>query len=541
MRQTNSWTLRRTVDERFPRLRWRDLAGAAGIFAVFVLGAVGAQSGPSVRVDGGLIRGTLNDGGGAAFKGIAYAQPPVGELRWREPMPVRAWSGTRDATAFGAVCPQNPGAAIPNAVDLISEDCLFLNVWTSEWPVTSRRPVLVFIPGGGNINGAGSEGRNDGSHLARRGIVVVTMNYRLGSFGFFSHAALTAESPNRASGNQGLLDQIAALRWVRANIDRFGGDSDAITIAGISAGAVDVTALMTSPLTKNLFRQAVMQSGPARNVLGQPLPRAEAEQQGAAHTRTWGAAGEATLRDLRAIPMATILKSQPPRPVAHLNVSIDGHVVLSPPADVFAAGRQHAVPAIMGNGARDFTPGSQPPADLHAEIGSTYGPLAAKARPLYAAADELHGAPEVQWATDVGFRCGTVMQLTQHAATGQPVFAYEFARLVTPEIQPGGNLHGVDNGYVFGTFATRGQGNKLPSIAFTTGDAALSEGMQRYWVNFVRTGNPNGPGLPPWPTFSSSARQYLEFSEAGTVARSNLRRAQCDVYVENEERLRTLR
>jgi para-nitrobenzyl esterase len=133
------------------------------------------------------------------------------------------------------------------------------------------------------------------------------------------------------------------------------------------------------------------------------------------------------------------------------------------------------------------------------------------------------------------------MQLTQHAATGQPVFAYEFARLVTPEVQPGGNLHGVDNGYVFGTFATRGQGNELPSIAFTAGDAALSETMQRYWVNFVKTGNPNGPGLPPWPAFSSSARQYLGFTEAGTVARGNLRRAQCDVYVENVERLRTSR
>ena len=394
------------------------------------------------------------------------------------------------------------------ALDIISEDCLFVNVWTAEWPVTSRRPVLVFIPGGGNINGAGSEGRNDGSHLARRGIVVVTMNYRVASFGFFSHAALTAESPNRASGNQGLLDQIAALTWVRVNIDRFGGDPDAITIAGISAGAVDVTALMTSPLTKGLFRGAMMQSGPARNALGDPLPRAEAEQQGAAHTRTWGASGEATLRDLRAVPMATILKSQPPRPVSHLNVSIDGHVVSLPPADVFAAGRQHAVPAIMGNGARDFTPGSPPPADLGAVIGRTYGPLAAKARPLYAAADPLHGTPEVQWATDVGFRCGTVMQLTQHAATGQPVFAYEFARLVTPEVQPGGNIHGVDNFYVLGTLATRGQGNKFTSFALTAGDAALSEKMQRYWVNFVKTGNPNGPGLPPWPVFSSSARQY---------------------------------
>jgi para-nitrobenzyl esterase len=178
---------------------------------------------------------------------------------------------------------------------------------------------------------------------------------------------------------------------------------------------------------------------------------------------------------------------------------------------------------------------------LDASITRTYGPLAAKARPLYAAADPLYGAPEVQWATDVGFRCGTVLPLTQQAALGQPVFAYEFARLVTREVQPGGNMHGVDNSYVFGTFATRGQGTNLPSIAFTPGDAALSDLMQQYWVNFVRTGGPNGPGLPRWPVFGSSARPYLEFTADSAVAKHNLRRAQCDVFFENEVRLRTSR
>ena len=520
--------------------RWGGIAAAAVLAVCLRLPSIEAQTPPMVDIRGGTIRGLrLNEG--AVFRGVPYAAPPVGALRWREPMPVEAWSGTRDATEFGSICPQNAGAAIPNALDIISEDCLFLNVWTAEWPIASRRPVLVFIPGGGNINGAGSEARSDGSHLARRGIVVVTLNYRLGSFGFFSHAALTAESPHQASGNQGLLDQIAALRWVRANIDRFGGDPDAITLAGISAGAVDVTALMTSPLTTGLFRRAVMQSGPARNVLGQPLSRADAEEQGAAHTRSWGASVDATLRDLRSIPMAIILKSQPARPVPYLNVSIDGHVVLMPPADAFAKGRQHAVPAIMGNAARDFTPGAEPPADLDAVIARAYGPLAANARPLYASADELHGTPEVQWATDVGFRCGTVMQLMQHAATGQPVFAYEFARLVMPEVQPGGNLHGVDTGYVFGTFATRGQGNKLAPITVTPGDAALSDGMQRYWVNFVKTGNPNGPGLTLWPVFNASARQYLEFTGTGTMARNSLRRPQCDLYAGNEERVRPWR
>jgi para-nitrobenzyl esterase len=209
---------------------------AAVMLAIVGLTAVRTQSHPTVQVSGGMIRGLLTDGGGAAFKGIPYAEPPVGDLRWREPTPARGWTGTRDATQFGAICPQHPSATIPNAAEIAKEDCLFLNVWIPAWPVTENRPVLLWIPGGGNINGGTTEARHDGSSLARRGIVVVTINYRLGSFGFFSHPALTAESQHRASGNQGLLDQVAALDWVRANISPFGGDPNAITIGGVSAG-----------------------------------------------------------------------------------------------------------------------------------------------------------------------------------------------------------------------------------------------------------------------------------------------------------------
>ena len=260
----------------------------AAVLAVAGL-SVMAQSAPVVDVTGGQIRGEYLPGGGAVFRGVPYAHPPTGDFRWRAPAPVVAWSGVRDARVFGAICPQQPSVTLPNAPELISEDCLSLNVWTSEWPVTeARRPVLLRIPGGGNINGGTSEARYDGHTIARRGIVVVTINYRLGSFGFFSHPALTAESPRRASGNQGLLDQVAALEWVHANITRFGGDPTAITLAGSSAGGIDIGALMTSPLTKGRFARASIESGPARNALGDPLPLDEAERQGAAHAARWG-------------------------------------------------------------------------------------------------------------------------------------------------------------------------------------------------------------------------------------------------------------
>jgi len=509
---------------------------AAGL-AVAGLSVV-AQSPPDVEVTGGRIRGEQLAGGVAVFKGIPYAHPPTGEFRWREPAPVVSWDGVRDATAFGNICPQQPSVTFPNASDLISEDCLSLNVWTPEWPATgASRPVLLRIPGGGNINGGTSEARYDGHAIARRGLVVVTINYRLGSFGFFSHPALTAESPRRASGNQGLLDQVAALEWVHANIARFGGDPAAITLAGSSAGAIDITALMTSPLTKGRFARAIIESGPARNALGDPLPREEAERLGAAHTTTWGTQAGRSLQDLRALSMKTILGAQPSRPVPYLNLTVDGYVVPVAPALAFAAGRQHAIPAIMGNAARDFTPGAPPPSGLTALINERYGPLAERARRLYAADDPLYGTPEVQWATDIGFRCGTVLQLVQHMNAGNRTFAFEFARLASPPIQPGGNIHGLHGSYVMGTLATRGEGAKLQPMTVTPEDTKLSDLMQQYWVNFIKTGDPNGPALPVWPGFREPERTYVQLAEAGVIAKQGLRQSQCDIYIEHIDRL----
>jgi para-nitrobenzyl esterase len=485
----------------------------------------GSESNPIVKVTGGSIRGELITTGGAVFKGIPYAQPPTGERRWREPMPVKAWTGIRDATQFGPICAQNPSGGFANAAISSSEDCLHLNVWTAEWPVRTRRPVLFWIPSGGNLSGGTSSPRQDGSHLARRGVVVVTMNHRLGSFGFFSHPDLTRESPHHASGNQGLLDLVAALEWVHANITQFGGDPNEITMGGVSSGGVNISALMTSALARGKFKRAIMQSGPPfMPLVGDPLPRSEAERRGVAQTAAWNAPPRATLSDLRSIPVSEILKAQ--RPVAHLNLSVDGYIIRKPPTEVFASGGQHKVPAIIGHNVRDFVPGTDPPTDLDTAIQQAYGPLASRARPLYSGTDPLYGAPAVQWATDVSFRCPAVMQQAQHAATGNTVFAYEFARLVTPEIYPGGNIHGLDGGFVLGT----------SSIRFTDSDTRLSDQMQQYWINFIRTGDPNGPGLPSWSAFRDPTRHFMQFAPSGAVAKEGVRRTQCDFYIENVSR-----
>ena len=303
-----------------------------------------AQTDPIVNVTGGQIRGTAL-AGGAAFKGIPFAAAPTGERRWREPMPVQPWSGVRDATRFGAICPQAPSPIVGEAIKTASEDCLFLNVWTAQWPVAgAARPVMVWIPGGGNFAGAASQAAYDGEPLARRGVVLVTLNYRLGPFGFFSHPALTRESPRRASGNQGILDQIAALRWVQENIARFGGDPKNVTIFGESAGSLDVSVLMTSPLSKGLFHRAIGESG-AVVLASEPSTLAEAEKRGQAAAARWKVPADASVETLRAVSTADIIAAQPnlfgdgiADAVPNLGITVDGYVFPRKPAQVFAAG-----------------------------------------------------------------------------------------------------------------------------------------------------------------------------------------------------------
>jgi para-nitrobenzyl esterase len=515
------------------------------VVAMFIASAAIAVSpiaaAQTVTVTGGKIQGAILDKGGAVFKGIPYAQPPVGELRWHEPVPVKPWAGVRDATAFGAICAQNPPVVDPKrfAGQTGKEDCLFLNVWTAEWPSKSRKPVMVWIPGGANRFGSTSDARFDGESLAQRGVVLVSLNYRLGLFGFFSHPELTRESSHHASGNQGILDQIAALKWVRDNIAKFGGDPSNVTIFGESAGSLDVSVLMTSPLSKGLFRRAIGESGAVilSAPLGDPLTLSQAEKLGETVAATWSIPASASVRDLRAVSTADILKAESGNPLdvfsPNMGIIVDAYDFPKKPAEVFATGEEHRVALLLGNNARErFTP---PPMDLKKAINETYGPIAGRAQALYVgAADPIYGTPADQWKTDNELRCSAVAQLAWHAAAGNPAFEFEFAR-VPPGREAVGATHASELGYVFGTLdrafpiGPPAQPNAL--------DGQLSEAMQRYWTNFAKTGNPNGEQLPTWPGFDVASRAYVQFTDAGPVANEGLRRPYCDLFIENVRRV----
>jgi para-nitrobenzyl esterase len=524
------------------------------ILAIFIIltsiSMAGADSGPIVTVTGGQIRGAMPQRGGAVFKGIPYAQPPIGQLRWREPMPVKPWRGVHESTAFGAICAQAP-TLVRNAAQISSEDCLFLNVWTPEWPSKSRKPVMVWISGGGNFAGGSSGTRFefDGEPLARHGVVVGTLNYRLAEFGFFSYPALTHESVHHASGNQGILDQIAALKWVRDNIGSFGGDASNVTIFGESAGALDVGVLMTSPLAKGLFKRVIGESGPVvlagdpsdlktRN----PLTLRQAEERGEKFAAAWKLPAGATTSELRAIAASDILAAEPNYLAAappNLGITVDGYVFPKSPAEVFAAGQEQRVALLLGNNAREESPSGSRPKDLTKAIQDAYGPLTKQALELYTVTDPLYGTPDDQWATDSSFRCATVAQLAWHAAAGNPAFEYEFARVPVGR-ETVGSTHASELSYVFGTL-DRGivtTGGPPPGEP-TAVDKQISYAMQQYWTNFAKTGNPNGGDLPKWPKFDASTRSYIQFTDAGAVVKEGLRRPYCDLLIQNLKRLIT--
>jgi len=506
------------------------LTAAAALVIVGV--TLVASDPPIASTTSGSIRGTELAGGGAVFKGVPFGQAPVGNLRWREPQPVPRWEGTRDATSFAPPCAQS-GLLRPELAPSSREDCLYLNVWTPSWPAASDAlPVMVWIHGGGNFAGTSNTPALDGERLARHGVVVVTINYRLSILGFLAHPELSKESPHHVSGNYGLLDQIAALEWVRANIRRFGGDPGNVTIFGESAGSFDVSFLMVSPLAKGLFHRAIAQSG-AVTTLGNALTLRQAEDAGAALIARLNPPPDRVLEGLRGTAPADIFKIEPPyltSPPTSLLATVDGHVLTEQPAESFARGREHRVPLMIGTTARERVPGTTIPTDLTNAIRSAYGPLAAKATTLYEsasrAADPHYGTAAEQWATDTSFRCSSVLEANWHAAAHNPTYEYEFER-VPKGREEFGAAHASEVPYLFGVFAA----GRVPAEYDAT-DRAVSETMQRYWTNFARTGNPNGTGLPAWPAFDPAARRHLAFTDSGAVGRDALRREFCDVYIE---------
>jgi para-nitrobenzyl esterase len=492
--------------------------------------AAGAD--PVVSVTGGQVRGRLLSppAAGAVFKGIPFAQPPVGELRWREPAPVKPWAGVRDAGAYGAPCAQVASGWNDKIAAIASEDCLYLNIWSPEWPGKARKPVMFWIHGGANMGGSalgagGIEPPFDGERLARRGVVVVTINYRLGIFGFMAHPELTAESPHRASGNCGILDQVAALQWVQSNISKFGGDPAKVTIFGQSAGAHDIGLLMVSPLAKGLFHRAIGQSGTV--IIGGRLTPtlAEAEQRGIGMAEKMNAPATGALKHMRSLGTAEVLKASPPyggggqpRP----EPDIDGYAITRLPAEVFRDGGQVAIPLIIGNNGRERAVQGGPEA-LKKSIGDFYGSLSPQAMKLYGLSGEVlpagyppYGDAAAQFATDTMFRCSAATIAGWHSGK-YPTYQYEFTR----GDEPRGAQHSYELRFVFGIL-TEQEREEV--------DRKISDQMQEYWANFAKNGDPNGRGLPVWPKSDPAKREYLEFAKEGPVVKANLRQPFCELF-----------
>jgi para-nitrobenzyl esterase len=431
--------------------------------------------GPQAEIADGTIRGTAI-GKGAVFRGIPYAAPPLGPLRWKPPAPVERWTGVRDALGSGQPCLQ-PDLGY-NARDAAagSEDCLTLDVRTPDLHPRAKLPVMVWIHGGANWAGSGSGTIT--SPIVLHGVVLVTIQYRLGIFGFLSHPALTAESPHHASGNYALMDQIAALRWVQANIAQFGGSPANVTVIGESAGAEDVGLLMVSPLAKGLFAKAVEESGTPGFGL---TPRSLAENE--------SLAAAIPIEKLRAMSGDALLvlqaKMRPPGiddpSFLWLAPTVDGWVIPRPPRDLPPA----SVPLLIGSNGREL----HLYGDIEHALAKGFGSSVRQMRGVYGAleADDL--------ATDLNFRCPARVAAARQPG---PVWLYEFD--IGPSV-----AHAAELPYVFG------QGSVL----------------QTYWVNFVRSGDPNGSGLPAWPRFETKTVPYLDFTDAGPVAKAGLRRTIC--------------
>lgn len=487
-----------------------------------------ARSNTTISISAGKLRGSRTPDGGAVFKGIPFAQPPTGELRWRAPVPAKSWSGIRGATEFGPPCVQGGALGVHS-----SEDCLYLNVWTPDWPMKRPAAVMVWIYGGGNFAGAASDPTFNGESLARHGVILVTVNYRVGVFGFFELPELSAESPHHVSGNYGLLDQITALRWVHDNIAKFGGDPGNVTIFGESAGSLDVNVLMTSPLSKGLYRRVIGESGP----VVAPPTLAEGEKRDEALIAKLSLTGDSVLKQLRALS-STELQRATGQGLAFLGptlgVVVDGWVFPESPMKAFYVGNEQRVGLMLGSNSQELQRPFFPMAGtLREAIQKQYGTLASRALTLYglSGATEPQPDPEfgsvlAQWATDSQFRCGSVAELAWHTAAQNPGYQFQFSR-PAPGREALGAPHGSEVPYVFGTL---GAGPNLRTYDAT--DQRISAEMQEYWTNFAKTGNPNGKGLPRWPAFNPTTRAYLDFTSTGPIARDGLRRNACDLYLE---------
>jgi len=484
-------------------------AAVAALAAIFLTGARAAES---LQIEGGQIADAAPDASGIrVFKGIPYAAPPVGELRWKAPQPVQPWNGIRSIAEWGPRCVQSSRLGDLDPLNKrMDEDCLYLNVWTPATSSSQSLPVMVWIHGGSNLNGAGSQPEFDGSHLASKGVVVVTINYRLDVFGFLAHPELTKESGTYSSGNYGLLDQIAALKWVQRNIRTFGGNPNRVTLFGESAGAFDVSLLMASPLTKGLFVSAIGESGGALTTITAfgPKPLQIGEQDGIKFIE---AIGVKSIAEARAKPARDILEAAIKNPITYAFGVVDGHVVPEHPASIYAEGKQNDVPLLVGWNADEgslFAARIKLPADAppYAErIRAQFKDQADAALKLYPPGstpqDEKASLTALLGDEIIGY--GSWAWAERAAVSGKsPVYRYRFTRRppgapelsIYPLTAPG-VYHFAEIYYVFNTL------HVMSDWPWESDDRRLADAMSSYWTNFAKTGDPNAPEVPQWLAF----------------------------------------
>jgi para-nitrobenzyl esterase len=503
---------------------------AAMLVATLALAAP-APAAP-VRTESGPVSGVVADGV-VAYKGIPYAAPPVGDLRWRAPQPAAPWTDVHVADAYGHDCMQEPfpSDAAPLGTPP-AEDCLYLNVWAPEKPASAKLPVMVWIHGGAFVNGGASPAVYDGRHFARRGVVFVSFNHRLGRFGFFAHPALSSESPKGPLGNYGYLDQIAALKWVQKNVGAFGGDPGNVTVFGESAGGGSVNTLMVSPLAKGLFHKAIVESGGGRaGGIMAPRTLKEAEAVGVAFAKLAGVTGEdaAALAALRKLPAADLVRglnlmSMGQQRDTWAGPMIDGQIVAEEPETAFRAGRQARIPYLVGANNREFGFMPLPPQAVEgmlARFGADKDKVVAAYDP-----DKTGQMGEVGVGVmSDGAMVEPARLLARLAsAAGQPTYAYRFsyvASSIRKDVK--GALHATEIPFVFETVRAK------YGDATTPEDEAIASAINAYWVSFARTGDPNGDGRPKWPAYTAAGDVVMDFAVTGPAAKADPWKARLDL------------
>ena len=495
--------------------------------------ATSAQDAVSVKTSYGILEG-LDISGIKTFKGVPFAAPPTGDNRWREPQPLQPWQGIRECHDYAPDPMQEPIFGDMNfGADSISEDCLYLNIWTPAITMNEKLPVLIYFNGGGLMAGSGSEPRYAGMAMARRGMICVTANYREGIFGFFAHPELSKETAYKGSGNYGFLDQQAAIRWVHENISLFGGDPERITIAGESAGSMSVSALMASPLSRGLFAQAIGSSG---SVIADKRVKslAEAEKAGVEMMRRMG---YKNVKEMRKVPAEVLMKQANVRNVPVYN--IDNHFLTEQPLATYAAGRQMRVPLLVGGNSLEMSPAAYfgyitmsgreiTMEDIAKTASGMFGDNTDEMLSLYGitAPDDIYKQPGIDLCGDLFLAYSTWRWGNIHNATsGQPVYRYLYSR-ERPKIMIEGKVAGLAGGVKDKTEAEEVVENKIPEIhgavhsadiEYAMGnlptnrvydwqpeDYMVSDIFMGYYANFVKTGNPNGIGLPQWLSLDNS-------------------------------------